>query len=179
MQEKSDVIHGHVISQIIEDDGVFPNNSKYSLLVYKGSLLLHPNDEPESIIEKFRENNWTAAWKDGIYSYHHYHSNSHEVIGVYCGTADVQFGGEEGICVELTRGDVVVIPAGVAHKCLKATGDFLCIGAYPDGAAYDVNYGKAEERAEADRNIAAVPVPDRDPLFGADGPLRVHWATKA
>ncbi len=175
MHDRSEVIHGHVISQILRDNGMFPNNPRLPLLLYKGALLLHPDDEAESILERFSKNNWTNGWKNGIYDYHHYHSNTHEVLGVFCGVAEVQFGGPGGICAEINRGDIVVIPAGVAHMKLTSGGDFLCVGAYPEGCNYDINYGKEGERPGTDENIKNVPLPQNDPLFGKDGPVTQHW----
>ena len=57
-----------------------------------------------------------AAWRNGIYAHHHYHSTAHEVLGIVAGSVRVRLGGERGTTVELRAGDVVVIPAGVAHK---------------------------------------------------------------
>lgn len=175
MNEKSEVIHGHVVRQILEDDGLFPNNPVLPLLVYKGAVFLHPDDEAEHILDIFARNGWTNGWKNGIYDYHHYHSTAHEVLGIFCGTADVQLGGPDGVCVELSRGDVVIIPAGVAHKRLKASDDFLCVGAYPEGQSYDMNEGREGERERAIANIERVPLPVLDPVFGKDGPLLSDW----
>lgn len=175
MSNASEVLHGHVSSHVFEDDGLFPNNPKLPALVYKGALFLHPGDDADAIIELFSKNNWTNAWKAGIYDYHHYHSQTHEVLGVFCGMADVQLGGPEGVCVEVYRGDVIIIPAGVSHKCLKSSPDFACVGAYPDGKEYDLNYGKREEREKAIANIASVPLPDKDPVFGDAGPVSEYW----
>ena len=55
-------------------------------------------------------------------------------------------GGDGGLTTELGKGDVVVIPAGVAHKNLGSSADFACVGAYPDGRSYDMNYGNEDER---------------------------------
>lgn len=178
MQNQLEVIHGHVASHILEDDGLFPNNSLLPVLVYKGALHLHPDDNPEVILALFEKNGWTNGWKNGIYPYHHYHSSTHEVIGVFCGNTEVQLGGHEGICVDLNRGDVVVIPAGVAHKCLTNTHDFTCLGAYPEGSIYDLNIGEPGERPKADHNIANVAVPKTDPLYGASGPVTEQWKVK-
>lgn len=175
MNSISEVIHGHVSTNILHDDGRFPNNEKLPLLVYKGALRLHPDDEPECIIRLFEQNDWKNGWKNGVFDYHHYHSNTHEVLGIFCGTADLQLGGPEGVCVELDRGDIIVIPAGVAHKNLRSSADFLCVGAYPGGSDYDINYGKEGERPHADERIKKVPVPALDPAFGAEGPLLEYW----
>jgi uncharacterized protein YjlB len=69
----------------------------------------------------------------------------------------------------------VVIPAGVAHKRLRSTPDFAVVGAYPAGQHPDMCYGKAGELPEAMARVASVPLPETDPVFGPDGPLRQHW----
>ncbi|HXO96731.1 MAG TPA: hypothetical protein VN857_09120, partial [Chthoniobacterales bacterium] len=72
-------------------------------------------------------------------------------------------------------GDVIVIPAGVGHKNLGASDDFGVVGAYPGGRHWDLLTGKPGERPKADQNIAALPLPDNDPVYGPDGPLRKIW----
>jgi uncharacterized protein YjlB len=49
------------------------------------------------------------------------------------------------------------------------------VGAYPDGRHWDLLTGKPGERPKADQNIAALPLPDNDPVDGPDGPLRKIW----
>ena len=176
MDKNKLVQQAYEVFKILTDDGTFPNNAKLPLVVYKGAFLLRP-DENEAIIEKhFADNNWTNSWTGGVYDYHHYHSLTHEVMGVYCGTADLQLGGPEGVCVELTRGDVIIIPAGVAHKKLQCSHDFSVVGAYPDGREYDMNLGKDGERPKADENIAEVPLPSTDPVYGTEGPVAKNWS---
>lgn len=165
----------YVTSHVLENDGNFPNNSKLPLIIYKGAFHLHPTDDAGAIKAVFEENGWTNSWVDGIFDYHHYHSTTHEVLGIVCGHADVQFGGPGGVCAELVRGDVVIIPAGVAHKNLGSSEDFACVGAYPDGRDYDMNYGKPEEKPKAEENIAQVPVPEKDPVYGDVGSLQECW----
>lgn len=169
------VRQAYEVCKVLEDDGTFPNNASLPLLVYKGALLLHPADEPKAIEKIFESNGWTNSWVDGVFDYHHYHSQTHEVLGVFCGVADLQLGGPHGVCVELVRGDVVIIPAGVAHKCLKSSNDFSVVGAYPEGKSYDMNYGKEGERPAADENITKVPLPAKDPVYGTSGGLNEFW----
>jgi uncharacterized protein YjlB len=178
MTHTTDVIHGHIATHIFEDDGRFPNNPNLPVLVYKGALHLHPGDEIDTILELFKKNNWENSWKDSVFDYDHYHSTTHEVLGVFCGTADITLGGPEGTCVELVRGDVVIIPAGVAHKNLKCSHDFLCVGAYPEGRSYDMKNGNEEDREKIIREIASVPIPSTDPVFGSEGPLLEYWKKK-
>lgn len=154
-----------------EDDGSIPNNPTLPLLIY--SQVFEASDD---IAEIFNQNNWTGTWRNGIFDYHHYHSTSHEVLGVAAGWAEVQLGGEKGESFKIQAGDMVVIPAGVGHKRLKASTDFAVIGGYPDGRDYDLLTGKAEERPENLHNISEVPLPETDPVFGENGPLFEHWA---
>ena len=114
---------------------------------------------------------------DGVFSYHHYHSNAHEVLCVVGGSASIAFGGPEGETVEVGAGDVVVIPAGVGHCKEGSRGGFTVIGAYPRGQEnYDLRTGERGDRPEALENIRNVPLPKADPLFGDEGPLVRRWS---
>jgi len=161
---------------ILTDDGVFPNNRRLPLLVYKKVLNPEAPDLIAQVQALFAENGWSGAWVDSIFDYHHYHSNAHEVLAICGGQAEVRFGGEHGITLTLAAGDVVVIPAGVAHKNLGADANFVVVGAYPHGQEqYDMCHGRREERREADRYVVNTPTPASDPLYGPDGPLTEHW----
>jgi uncharacterized protein YjlB len=156
-----------------EDDGVIPN-SKYPLLIYRDVLPIEGSKGGDWFEEEFADNNWTNSWRWGVYPFVHYHSNTHEVLGVFSGSALLQLGGDQGKEVTVKAGDVIVIPAGVGHKCISHSPDFNVVGAYPDGRDPDMNRGKGE-RPEVDRNIMEVPVPDADPLLGRDAGLKRIW----
>lgn len=156
-------------------DETFPN-SDLPVMHYQGAVHIQGEEGAEVLEKLFANNGWTNSWRNGIYGYHHYHSNTHEVIGVYKGKARVQLGGDNGIEVELHKGDVLIIPAGVAHKNNSSSFDFKCVGAYPNGVEYDIRT-KKEERAESEENISHVPLPAADPLYGKDGPLLNNWKT--
>jgi uncharacterized protein YjlB len=158
------------------DDGTFPN-SRFPALVYRGVAQVTAGAAaPEAFEALFRGNGWgSASWRNGLYGVHHYHSTAHEVLGVFGGAVRIQLGGPQGTPVEVQAGDVVVIPAGVAHKNLGATREFRVVGAYPAGTSPDMNYGERGERPGADRNIARVPFPGGDPVGGPRGELMVHW----
>jgi uncharacterized protein YjlB len=157
-----------------KDDGIFPN-SLLPLLLYQRAITTKATDPASIFEERFAENDWTNSWRNGIYSFPHYHSTSHEVLGVYSGTATLRLGGEQGKNIEVNAGDVIVIPAGIAHQNIDADDDFGVVGAYPDGREWDLLRGLPGERPNADHNIAALPVPDKDPIYGAEGPLRRVW----
>jgi uncharacterized protein YjlB len=123
----------------------------------------------------FADNHWRGAWRNGIYAHHHYHSTAHEVLGIAAGSVRVRLGGEAGTTVELHAGDVVVIPAGVAHKNEGASPDLVVVGAYPGGKSPDMCSPAEGQRERALRNIPKVALPASDPVYGKAGPLLARW----
>ena len=167
-----------VISEILKDDGTFPNNEKLPLLIYKQAIELDKRNPAATVVKYFHANHWEGSWRNGIYGFHHYHITAHEALGVYSGKVKVQLGGPEGIIVDAEAGDVIIIPAGVAHKNLGSSSDFGVVGAYPSGQRWDMNYGKIGERPKADENIKKVPLPATDPVYGKPGPLMELWKSE-
>jgi len=98
-----------------DDDGVVPNNPRLPLVVYRGVLESGPG-AAGSCETLFAGNGWSGGWRGGVYPYHHYHSTAHEALGIVAGSAKVRLGANSGTVVDLHAADVVVIPAGVAHK---------------------------------------------------------------
>lgn len=171
----------NIVRNILTEDGNFPNNGLLPLLVYRGAFLFNNEKESDTIDivkEILETNSWANSWIDGIYDYHHYHSTAHEILVILKGSCRVQFGGVNGSTLNLEKGDVVIIPAGVAHKRIDEADGFQCLGAYPDGQEYDMNYGNEGERPATDENIRKVPMPENDPLYGSDGPLIKNWRSE-
>ncbi|WP_409296512.1 cupin domain-containing protein [Peribacillus sp. SCS-26] len=163
-----------VQSFYFKDDGTIPNNELLPVILYSGAC----SGREDEIEKTFNKNNWLNSWRGGIFDYHHYHSNSHEVLGVIKGTATLKLGGEEGKELDVKEGDILVLPAGTGHKRIEASADFEVAGAYPDGMPYNTNTGKEGERNAALEDIKQVPLPDKDPVYGVDGPLLENWADK-
>ena len=155
------------MAYVFEDDGRIPN-SKLPVLIYKNAFRQRGDAGAEWLEKQFASNNWTNSWRNGIYDYHHYHSTSHEVLGVYEGSALLLLGGEQGKEIMVEAGDVIILPAGVGHKNLD-NNNLSVVGAYAEGRKWDLNKGEAGERPAADENIAAVPLPSADPLHGPNG----------
>jgi uncharacterized protein YjlB len=153
------------------DDGAIPN-SHLPLLVYRQAV---PPDADE--IERiFTANRWPAAWRAPVFSYHHFHSDAHEVLGVARGETHVQFGGPGGQAVTVRAGDVVVVPAGVGHCRQSQSEGLVIVGAYPDNTARrDLRRGDPAEHNEVVQNVARVALPAADPVTGVEGPLLKLW----
>lgn len=150
-----------------------PNNLLLPLLVYR--KILPPADLARAFEKTFANNGWRPAWRDGIYPFAHYHSNAHEVIGIFCGSATVLFGHTGGIEINLGPGDAIVLPAGTGHQCLFSSADFQAVGAYPEGSRPDLMRADAAEKPAAKVRIDLVPLPKLDPIFGAKGPVMDLW----
>jgi len=50
-------------------------------------------------------------WRNGVYGFHHYHSKTHEIPGVYGGSARVKLGGEKEKTWDMNYGKPGELPA--------------------------------------------------------------------
>ena len=161
---------------LFQDDGSIPNNPALPFVVFPKAIDLAGTAHPEEVVEKtFEANGWRDIWRNGIYPYPHYHSQIHEGMAVARGRAKVRFGGENGQDIDIGPGDVAILPAGTGHQCLWASPDLVVIGAYPKSGKFDLCRGSKAEHAKALTTIPQVPMPETDPVFGADGPLLTLW----
>ena len=156
-----------VVAHLLAAGGEIPNHPRWPLLIYP-SVLATPT--PEAFEDLFSANQWPAAWRNGVFPFHHFHSTAHEALGVYSGEVTVQFGGSNGITVTAKPGDVIVLPAGTGHKKISSRGNLGIVGAYPAGQQADTC-----RPGESYRDIGCVPLPAADPVHGSGGPLFRHW----
>jgi uncharacterized protein YjlB len=159
-----------VAAHLLAPRADIPNHPRWPLLVYAGVL---ESISPEAFEELFTRNRWPAAWRNGVFPFHHYHPDGHEALGIYSGEVTVQFGGEGGVTLTAVPGDVIVLPAGTGHKKVSSRGSLGVVGAYPEGAFPDTSRKAFTEKTLS--AIAAVPLPACDPVCGAEGPLFAHW----
>lgn len=152
-------------------DGLIPNHPTLPVIVYHGAFKENPGDTEFH----FNQNGWLGSWTNGVFSYHHYHSNAHEVLGVIQGSVYLQLGGEHGQQVHLAAGDVALLPAGTGHKKLSSSPDFKIVGAYPEGMDYNTRKGTLEEYKTSVAEIPNVPLPATDPVYGKEGPVHERW----
>jgi len=67
------------------DSGNFPGN-RLPVILYKGVLRLPILFKAFYIKKRFARNRWTNAWNGGVFTYSHYHSATHEVLGFFEGS---------------------------------------------------------------------------------------------
>ncbi|KAJ4266272.1 hypothetical protein NW762_004256 [Fusarium torreyae] len=164
-----------------------PNNV-FPVLVYRG-VLPEPVDEASAtrILER---NGWEKKGTWGTITVKHYHPNTHECYGVIQGESELIFGvggaddPELGVKVLVRVGDVIVVPAGVAHasvdeddKSKDESEWYRYIGVYPVGLPqyrFDLATEPLSEKSDLVEESRNVPIP-QDPVSGDGGPLRRIW----
>jgi uncharacterized protein YjlB len=167
--------HANPVAHLLAPAGPFPNHSRWPLLVYPGVVAIEGADPAAAFEALFERNRWPAAWRNGVHPFQHFHSSAHEALGVYSGEVTVQFGGDEGVVITAHPGDVIVLPAGIAHKKISSRGALGIVGAYPTGQLSDMCMPMMSNIRKAARNIEDVPLPKCDPVYGTGGPLFSHW----
>jgi uncharacterized protein YjlB len=160
----------------IEENPPFPNHP-LPVIYYPNALtdLLQKSESPESVLDFFSENGYSNGWVNGIYDYHHFHSNTHEVLGCIAGQSTVQLGGPGKDEYAFNKGDVILIPAGVAHKLTSSTDDFKIVGAYPNGQQPDMQRGEAPDYDAVQKRAYDTLVPATDPVTKFKGPVQEYW----
>lgn len=154
------------------DTGTIPNN-RLPVIVYR--QIIAAVEMSEWMEQTFKANGWTNNWRDVIYRYDHFHSTTHEVLGVGEGTVTLHIGGEKGISIEVSAGDALILPAGVGHCAVSEHMNYVIVGGYPDGRDWDLLTGTPDEREKAIPRIEKLPIPTKDPVFGKDGELLRLW----
>jgi uncharacterized protein YjlB len=166
-----------VSAYLFTDEPSIPNHPTWPMIVYKGAFADASGDRAIAIETAFHNNGWANSWRNGIYTFPHYHSNAHEVLGIAKGSATVRFGGEVGGVFEIEAGDVALLPAGTGHQSLGSSSHLLVIGAYPsDCSDWDLCRSESADRSVVLASIKAVPLPSTDPVLGSKGGIIEHWS---
>ena len=158
---------------MLEPNDWVPNNPHLPVIIYPKAIAIQDSD-PAGLFEKtFNDNGWPPQWRYGVYNYHHYHTEGHEVLGIFSGQARLMLGGPNGHILEVSSGDVLLLPAGTGHCNLASSEDFLVVGAYPPGQHADI-CREAPTTAQLAK-IVALPFPARDPVQGSQGAIHAYW----
>ena len=165
---------GRVVAHHLAPAGAIPNHPRWPLLIYPAAVAIEGADPAAAFEALFDRNRWPAAWRNGVFPFHHFHSNAHEVLGVYSGEVTVQFGGESGLVVTARPGDVIVLPAGTGHKKLSSRGTLGIVGAYPAVQHPDMRTPLSSSTRRSAEAVTRVLLPECDPVHGAGGPLFAH-----
>ena len=163
---------------LLKDDGMIPNNDRLPLVVYRSAIgRSRSEDEAVGLFQGlFARHGWGHGWVNGIYSFQHYHSTCHEVLGIAAGSAEVQFGGATGPVLSVEAGDAVTIPVGVGHCRRDQRPGLVVVGAYPEGQNdVDLRRANAADRAVALGSIPTVGLPSVDPIAGPGQGLVLLW----
>ena len=134
-----------------------PNHPSFPVLLYR-------EVNADDVQGLFASRGWSGSWVNGVFDFHHFHSTSHEVLGVLAGEATLELGGPQGRAFDVRAGDVVVLPAGTGHRRAGARNGFTVTGAYPAGQE-DYDLLRSADDAARER-IRTVPVPEQDPVGG-------------
>jgi uncharacterized protein YjlB len=162
-----------------KDDGRTPNNPVLPLIHYRTPVMLPRDLDPAAVFEElFATNGWKDSWRNGVYDFLHFHTHTHEVLGIARGSVRVEFGGAHGRTIDLRAGDVVILPAGTGHCRRSASHDLLVVGAYPAGGKYDQPKPGGVDHGKAVLAIAKVRRPNKDPVYGKTGLLRRIWGSR-
>ncbi|WP_110707704.1 cupin domain-containing protein [Salinicola sp. CR57] len=144
----------------------FPN-SPLPVLIYRQIIDVAGERAASTFEAMFAAHRWPPEWRYGLFDFDHFHSTAHEALGVFRGRARIRLGGPHGSQHEIAAGDVLVLPAGVGHANLASSDDFAMVGAYPPGQRWEVERGDPARFAAACRRVAAVALPDADPVGGS------------
>lgn len=157
-----------MIKYQIKENKPYPNN-EMPVIFYQNaleSIFSQTNYSAEEVLSFLETHGYANGWVNGILTKHHFHSNTHEVLACISGSANVQLGGPEKEVITFNKGDIIFLPAGTAHKKIESSDNFMIVGAYPNGASYDMFYGKAAEYEQVKENARNVETPRIDPVSG-------------
>lgn len=154
-------------------------NSELPILIYEDVLNneLDNDYSAEDVLNFFENNGYEHGWIGVIADRHHFHSNAHEALACTHGEVTVLLGGQNGEITTLRKGDVILLPAGTAHKRLDGSNNFEIVGAYPsNGENFDMQDGDASDYEAIKENIRNVGRPLTDPVTGNPGDMEEYWS---
>jgi len=86
---------------------------------------------------------------------------------------------DHGKALDISAGDVAILPSGTGHQLISASEDFCVVGAYPPGPPMQITRPTPENPCEGVEDHPASKLPKTDPVLGEDGPLVRLWKRSA
>lgn len=158
----------------VEPAEYVPNHPDFPFVIYRNGWT--KDLDPQGVLDHLDGNGWSGGWVNGVFPFHHYHAQSHEVLVNLGGDISVQLGGPAGETVEFCNRDVLLIPAGGGHCLVGQSHVSGIVGAYPAGQEdWDLKRNEKQDYELALQQIPHVPHPKTDPLTGTAQPLLDHW----
>lgn len=128
----------------LSSDGHSPNSLPHGLpaLLWKEGASEFLSSA--KINARLQERGWSPQWTFPMFKESHYHSTTHELLTIFRGSATLLLGGtdddvdksqdgEAHARIEVQKGDVLLLPAGYAHRAIADRDGFCMIGSYPVG----------------------------------------------
>ncbi len=91
---------------LFEASNWVPNNPELPVLLYHQAIA-DEADLATAFEKRFAENGWEDCWRNGVFSYQHYHTGAHEVLGIARGEARLLIGGTCGRQIDVSAGDCI------------------------------------------------------------------------
>ncbi|KAF5521620.1 Uncharacterized protein CGCA056_v006361 [Colletotrichum aenigma] len=147
-------------------------NSDFPVLVYRGVLGTGDELDEDEVSEKLQQYGWVKK------------------VGIFQGRSELVFGeggsdpAGSGVRCWVRPGDVVVVPAGVAHasvadeKAAPGEKEYRYVGVYPEESPQwrsEMGRKPLQEKQGLVEEVEGVGLPRMDPLYGVDGPLIKIW----
>ncbi|KAJ0375786.1 hypothetical protein COL26b_005934 [Colletotrichum chrysophilum] len=142
-------------------------NSDFPVLVYRGVLGTGDELDEDEVSEKLQQYGWVKKGRSEL------------VFGE--GGSDPA---GSGVRCWVRPGDVVVVPAGVAHasvadeKAAPGEKEYRYVGVYPEESPQwrsEMGRKPLQEKQGLVEEVEGVGLPRMDPLYGVDGPLIKIW----
>ena len=157
-----------------KDDGIFPN-SPLPLLFYRDAIRAGAKD-PASIFEQSFAGMIGPTRGETVFIPFPIITARRMKCWVFILALPLsRLGGEHGKNVEVHAGDVIVIPAGVAHQNVGASNDFGVVGVYAGGRQWGFASGCPGRAPQSRSQYCGFGNAGERSIYGVAGPLREIW----
>jgi uncharacterized protein YjlB len=133
--------------------------------------------DPAAVEALVAAHGFAPGWRFPMYDFAHFHSTTHELLVPFRGRATLELGdaGAGATQLDVRAGDVLLLPAGTAHRAARTADAFCMVGSYPAGAArWDMCRGGGSGAEARIRALGKGGVAE-DPVYGGRGVVGEAW----